>query len=60
MKKKCEKVVFAWGNFGYLPQWLEVMIENPMCFKKTKMDLLNTALSIIHDKINHFNMVKKE
>ena len=36
MKKKCEKVVFAWGNFGYLPQWLEVMIENPMCFKKNK------------------------
>ena len=36
MNKKCEKVVFAWGNDGHLPQWLIEMVKNPMCFKHNK------------------------
>ena len=31
MKQKCIKVVFAWGNEGYLPSWLKEMVENPFC-----------------------------
>lgn len=33
MKQKCVKVVFGWGNAGYLPKWLKEMVENPFCFK---------------------------
>ena len=36
MKKKCKKVVFAWGNDGHLPKWLIEMVESPMCFRRNK------------------------
>lgn len=32
MTKKCEKVVFGWGNYGHTPQWLKELVKEPYCF----------------------------
>ena len=32
----CQEVVFAWGNHGQLPLWLEELVEHPLCFGQNK------------------------
>lgn len=32
----CKDVVFAWGNHGQLPQWLDTLVEQPHCFGQNK------------------------
>ena len=37
----CKDVVFAWGNHGQLPQWLERLLNNPFVLDKIKTAALN-------------------
>jgi len=32
MVKKCEKVVFGWGNAAEIPHWIKPIIDRPYCF----------------------------
>ena len=36
MLSLCQDVVFAWGNHGQLPLWLDRLVKNPLCFGQNK------------------------
>lgn len=36
MRALCKDVVYAWGNHGQLPPWLEAVVEHPLCFGQNK------------------------
>lgn len=36
MMHLCQNVVYAWGNQGFLPDWLKELEDRPLCFGYTK------------------------
>ena len=36
MYKKCNNVVFGWGNLGICPGWLKNLVDKPMCLDINK------------------------